>query len=260
MGINKLLIIASVIIISIAFYECKHEVPQIVIQNPPGTPPSGIVTTTVSCGGDSSFLLCFQSEVLPIFINNCTKGSNCHDAGSHADGYVLDSYDNLFKKDGNYTNNNIRPYKPGNSDLYTVLFQTGNKKMPPASDLSAEQKNLIAQWINQGAFNTTCTPASCDSNQFKFSANILPLLRTNCTGCHSGNNPPSGVDLTTYTNVKALTTNGLNSLLYGVVAHLQGYNAMPKCPDPANPNTSRKLPDCEIAQIRKWIQAGVPNN
>ena len=256
MRINKLLVTASAVT-SIAFFACKHEVPAlpVVIQNPPGTPPASTVVTTVSCGGNVNYLLCFQSEILPLFQKNCAT-SGCHDAVSQKAGYILDSYDNLFKKDGKYTNNNIRQYKPGNSDLYTILFKTGSKKMPPNSDLSADQKNLIAQWVNQGAFNSVCTNTpTCDSNQFKFSANILPLLQKNCTGCHGGVSPESGIRLTTYDSVKSVT-----SLLYGVVAHLPGYNAMPKCPDPANPILVRKLSDCEIAQIRKWIQAGALNN
>src|SRR5437870_8144944 len=107
MRINKLLIIAPVII-SVSFFACKHELPQPVILNPPGTPPAGSHITTISCGGDSSYKLCFQSEVLPIFQKNCAT-SGCHDASSHKGGYVLDTYDNLFLKDGKLTGNNIRP-------------------------------------------------------------------------------------------------------------------------------------------------------
>ncbi len=111
--------------------------------------------------------------------------------------------------------------------------------MPPSSnaDLTTTQKNLIARWITEGAKNTINCNVSCDSNQFKFAANIQPILQNYCTGCHSGSAPASGIDLTTYSNVKSVATSGL---LYGVVAHLPGYNPMPK-------GSLDKLPDCEIA-------------
>ena len=164
---------------------------------------------------------------------------------------LLDASPGLFKKDGKINNNNIRPGDASNSELYKVLFETGSKKMPPLpnTDLTTAQKNLIARWINEGAKNTTNCNTSCDSTQFKFAANILPIFRNHCTGCHSGVDPASGIDLTTYANVLPSVLNGL---LYGVVARLPGYNPMPK--------GSGKLSDCEIAQIRKWVQAGAQNN
>jgi hypothetical protein len=41
-------------------------------------------------------------------------------------------------------------------------------------------------------------------------------------------------------------------MLYGVISHSPGYRYMPKY--------GPKLPDCEIAGIKKWIDAGAPNN
>lgn len=243
---NKLLIIVSVFI-SFVLWACKHTPPD----QPVITPPVGGATGGGGTGGGTgSAAVCFQSEVLPVFQTNCAK-SGCHDAASHQDGYVLNSYDSLFKKDGKINNNNIRPGDPANSELYKSLFETGSKKMPPSPNppLTLIQINLIARWINEGAKNTTNCNNSCDSNQFKFAANIQPILQNHCTGCHSGTNPGSGIDLTTYANVRPPAINGL---LYGVVAHLPGYNPMPK--------GSGKLSGCEIAQIRKWVQAGAQNN
>ena len=123
--------------------------------------------------------------------------------------------------------------------------------MPPAPkpDLTTVQKNIIARWIREGALNTTNCIATCDSNQFKFSSNIQPLLQNHCTGCHSGPAPPNGIDLTAYAGVSVVALNGL---LYGVTAHLPGFDPMPK--------GSGQLSVCEIIQIKKWIQAGSLNN
>lgn len=240
---KKLLIIITVII-SVVGYACRHLPPE-----QPAAPVTGGGGTVGGGGGGGSVAVCFQSEILPIFQTNCAK-SGCHDAAS-ARRYILDSYDNLFKKDGKFEKNNIIPGDPVNSKLFEVLNKIGNDRMPklPNPALTTEQKNLIARWITEGAKNTINCISSCDSNQFKYSANIQPILQNHCTGCHSGSNPPNGVNLTTYTLVKPLATNGM---LYGVTAHLPGYNPMPK--------GSGKLSDCEIAQIRKWVQAGAQNN
>lgn len=241
---KKLLIVTSVIV-SVVLYACKHTPPDVPAFTPPGAGGGG------TGSGTGSTAICFESEILPLFQSNCAK-SNCHDATTHADGYILNSYDNLFKKEGKLVRDNIRPGSPENSKLYEVLFETGNDKMPPPgnTDLTANQKNLIATWIREGAKNTTNCNTSCDSSQFKYAANIKPILENYCTGCHSGSSPASGIDLTTYTNVKPVATSGL---LYGVVAHLPGFNPMPK-------GTLTNIPACEIAQIRKWVQAGANND
>lgn len=242
---KRLLIIASVII-SIVLYACKHTPPDQALITLPGGGPTG----GGGAGGTANTTVCFQSEILPIFINKCAT-AGCHDAATHADGYVLDSYENLFNKNGKFEKSNIdiRDHLPEKSKLYTVLIS--GKKMPPAplSDLTSTQKELIAKWIREGAYNTTCgLSVVCDTNQFKFSANIQPILQKYCIQCHSGDNPPAGIRLTTYDNVKLVS-----GRLYGAVAHLPGYIPMPQ-----GPITS--IPDCNIAQIRKWVAAGANND
>lgn len=243
------LLISFIAIVSVFIHSCKHLPPEA------GAPPGGNGTGTGTGGGGNgggvgSNAICFQSDILPIFQSNCAK-SGCHNAASNEKGYILDTYDNLFKKDSRFEPNNIKVNYPEDSKLFQVLFETGNKKMPPPPnpDLTTVQKNLIARWIREGALNTINCNAVCDSTQFKFSANVQPILQNHCTGCHSGPAPPNGINLTSYTGAHDIAIGGL---LYGVVAHLPGYDPMPK--------GTGKLSDCEIAQIRKWIQAGSLNN
>src|SRR5687767_2743353 len=153
---NKLLITVSVIV-CIVLYACRHAAPEQPVFPPGGGGTGGGGTGGGGTGGGTgSAAVCFESEILPLFISNCAK-SGCHDATSRRDGYVLDSYDNLFKKDGRTERDNIRPGRPEDSELYEVLFETGNDKMPPPgnADLTIDQKNLIARWIREGAKNTT---------------------------------------------------------------------------------------------------------
>ena len=123
--------------------------------------------------------------------------------------------------------------------------------MPPApnADLTAAQKALIGKWINEGAKNTTSCNNTCDSNQFKYGANISIIINSYCTGCHSGTAASGNIDLSTYNTVKIQAANGR---LVGAVTHAAGYSAMPK--------NASKLSDCQITQIKKWVAAGGLNN
>ena len=75
------------------------------------------------------------------------------------------------------------------------------------------------------------------------------MIQNKCQGCHSGTNAQGGIDLSTYTLLKAKVTDGK---LWGSINQLPGYSAMPK--------NGTKLSDCEIKQFQKWIAAGAPNN
>lgn len=242
---NKI-VLSLCFFVSIGFYACKHTPPEAAL-------PGG---GTGSGGGGGTTAICFETQILPLFQSNCAK-SNCHDASTHLEGYVLNSYDNLFKKEGKTNSNNIRPGNAASSDLYEVLFESGSKKMPPPgnADLTLEQKNLIARWINEGAKNTTGCTTSCDSNvaSVSFKTHVQPILQNYCTGCHSGSAPAGGVNLTAYAFIQPLAAGGTNSKLYGVIAHLPGFSPMPK----GSVNT---IPGCEIALIRKWGAAGALNN
>jgi hypothetical protein len=226
------------ICILILLAACKHDIP--VGAGNPGTGGSGGGGT--GSGGGSS-LVCFQNEILPIFLGHCAK-SGCHDAASHQNGYVFDSYANIVR-------NGITPYRAANSKVYKVLFETGNDKMPlpPDPDLSADQKALIGRWINEGAQNTTNCGSTCDTTVFTYSGAINPLLTNRCTGCHGGPAPTGGINLTTYAGVRTVALNGK---LYGAVSHAPGYVAMPQ--------NGAQLEACQITQIRKWIAAGALNN
>jgi hypothetical protein len=90
---------------------------------------------------------------------------------------------------------------------------------------------------------------SCDSSNVTFSGTVVPILSANCSACHSGSTPSSGVGLETYSQVSAQANNGT---LYGVISHSPGYNPMPQ--------GGAMLSACDIGKIRKWIHAGAPNN
>lgn len=89
-------------------------------------------------------------------------------------------------------------------------------------------------------------PALCDTKNMSFSKNIAPILVNSCatTDCHSAGGFAPGY-LSDFTEIKAMVDNG--KLLYRIAETRD----MP----PSGP-----LKDCQIDQIRSWIDAGAPNN
>jgi hypothetical protein len=90
----------------------------------------------------------------------------------------------------------------------------------------------------------------CDTTSMTFSANVKPILETNCYGCHSNANfSISGVKLEDHADVKLRAEAG--SLL-GTISHATGYPPMPQ--------GGAKLSACNINKIRAWINQGALNN
>ena len=230
------LLLTTVLIIG----ACKHAP----LEPTPGggnTGGGGGGTSGVPCDPNKVY---FQQQVLPILISNCAM-SGCHDDASHQNGVVLTSYTSVM------ATADVRPGNPGSSDLYEVIIDNDpNDRMPPPprNALTVTQRELIRKWIADGAQNLVCA-SLCDSTVFTFAAAIKPLVESKCQGCHSSTAAMGGIDLSTYNGIKAKVNDGR---LWGSVNHQIGFSAMPK--------NGSKLSDCELTQIRKWIEAGAPNN
>jgi hypothetical protein len=183
---------------------------------------------------------CFQEDVLPIFISNCTF-SECHNSKEKESGYDLTTYAGIMK--------GITAKHPLRSEIYNTI-KSSNPSMPesPYSKLSKKDVYTIKAWIQMGAKNTS-NCKGCDTINYTYSARVKPLIQTWCTGCHNSSNPGGGFDLTNYNGVVSSIAN--NKLL-GSLKHLSGFSAMPK--------NASQLSLCDITAIQKWITAGYPNN
>ncbi len=191
-------------------------------------------------GCTSSGTVCFESSVLPIFISSCAR-SGCHDAITKEEGFVLDNYNNIVRK-------GIVPGDANESKLYKVLFESGDDRMPPDAPLSQAQKDSIAAWINQGAKNTVNCNCACDATKFTYAAIVQPIIANQCVGCHKPGSLSGNIDLSSYSLVMVQVNNGK---LFGSISHSVGYSPMPQ---------GTKLSDCQISQIKSWIDAGALNN
>mgnify|MGYP003859422389 CR=1 FL=1 len=89
----------------------------------------------------------------------------------------------------------------------------------------------------------------CDTTAIKYSVHISSTLQDNCYSCHSTGNNISGLLLDSYNRVKVVANNGI---LLGTVKHAPGFSPMPQ--------GGGKLPDCEIAALEAWVNAGALNN
>jgi len=89
----------------------------------------------------------------------------------------------------------------------------------------------------------------CDTASVTYSATVAPVLSSFCNSCHSGAAPSAGIKLDTYNDVKIQAANGR---LWGAISHSTSYSPMPK--------NAAKLNTCNLAKIKKWLDAGYPNN
>ena len=90
---------------------------------------------------------------------------------------------------------------------------------------------------------------TCNLEAVTFSSTISPILNRNCVSCHTGPTGNAGVDLSTHAGAAKVAANGK---LIGVITHASGFPPMPQ--------DASKLPECNINQIRQWVEAGAPNN
>jgi hypothetical protein len=90
---------------------------------------------------------------------------------------------------------------------------------------------------------------TCDTTNVSYSTQIVAILQANCYVCHTTANSFSGIDLTTYADLKLQADNGD---LVNAVEHTGSVIPMPyELP---------MLPSCEVSTIAAWVHQGGPNN
>lgn len=181
----------------------------------------------------------FTNEIYPMIQSNCAM-SGCHVGPYAADGIDLSTYAGIREE--------VKPGDPNDSELYEVLWESGDDLMPPPpmAPLSSAQKERIRLWIQQGANETNCAGACDSTSATTYSAVIAPMIQANCLGCHQGSAPSGGVSLGTY----AQTVNAVNAS--GLVDALSGTNGRALMPPAGAMST------CNVALLKRWVRAGMP--
>jgi uncharacterized membrane protein len=203
----------------------------VVVVNPPTTGNGG--TTT------ASDTVCFNSDVLPLYVSYCGS-SGCHNVASHKEGVVLTDY--------GYIMNGIKAMNTTGSSYYRII---GNG-MPPSGSPQMTATNIatIKKWIDQGALNTNCTNV-CDTTTYTYTNAIQTILANNCGGCHGSQPGSANVYLGTYASAKAYVS--ANTVLFNNAIDYSTSILTSQRMPPAG-----KLVDCKITQIKKWIANGYP--
>jgi mono/diheme cytochrome c family protein len=223
-------LVLAVMVFIIAVVSCQHE--PIVVS---GGSNSGNNNTPPFTG------VCFESDLLPLIQSSCGKETRCHGVGSKEG--VLVSYETIMAFD---KGEGIRPGKPFDSDIFNKVNE--NKMPQGGSPWTADQKEMLRKWISDGA-NNTKNCRSCDTSKFTYKA-VESILVKKCVSCHEvGNASNRNVSLKDYQGVKSTV---VNKTLIPAIEQTGPYKM------PAPP--LKKLEDCEIAVIKKWISDGYKDN
>jgi len=105
-----------------------------------------------------------------------------------------------------------------------------------------DKEDLLYGGVNSG-------PCTDSTGTVSYSQKVIPVFQQFCYSCHTGSFPSGGIVMGTYNTDKAI---GLNGKLYGSINHASGFSPMPK--------GMSKMNACQIAVIKKWIDAGLLNN
>ena len=210
-NIIYLFLISSTILFSECFYSCRHD---------------PVIPTTP---------VCFDSNVLPIILSNCTM-AGCHGTTNSESDFILTSYDNIMQS------GTVSGGQPKSSSLYNSITTGSDNHMPPGYRLTDDQIKWIYVWILQGANHTTCN-SICDSINMTYSGTIQTVINNYCMGCHSSSTPSGNVVLQTYNDLLTIANNG--KLQNSVI----NYTVKPMPP-------SGQLSTCQIAQLQNWLNNG----
>jgi hypothetical protein len=203
--------------------------------------------------------VCFDTEVLPIFTNNCAI-ARCHNGNGEA--MPLTKYTEIIQ--------GVVAGNPDKSNIYQVMIDKwGINIMPPSQPISADNRTIVRIWIEQGAHEVICTPAAVDNGdngdsvsksyanpRTCFERDILPVLISKCSmaGCHDPITHKEGYNFTGYSEVMKAISPGSpsGSKLYQAITSVSEEKRMP--PAPAI-GISQVLTD----SIAAWIKHGAPN-
>ena len=91
----------------------------------------------------------FINDVAPILKENCLA---CHDTKKKSGKYDMSSVEKLLA--GGVNGEPLTPGKPDDSEFYTLIVTTDERRMPPRDKgeaVSKEKAAIIARWIKEGA-------------------------------------------------------------------------------------------------------------
>jgi len=109
--------------------------------------------------------------------------------------------------------------------------------------------------LSFAAFIGSVSSTSAQDEKITYADHVLPIFRARCLACHNPDKKSGGLDLTNFTAVGQGGSSGAvveagdlsNSYLWLLVNHES---------QPFMPPNSDKLPEAELAVLKKWIEGG----
>ena len=213
----------------------------------------------------------FVDDVAPVISENCL---GCHGADNPRANLRLDTFAGW--KRGGRSGRLLTPGAPARSLLLARLTASNaNERMPRgAGPLQREQINTIAKWVSAGAkfdgdAETTALgqlrrasaaaklmiPKPKGTETVSFTKDIAPMMVRLCLNCHSGNNPASGLSLTSFANMMRGGDSGEviipgdreNSRLFRLVGGLE---------NPRMPQSQARIRRQEYEDLVVWFNEG----
>ena len=134
--------------------------------------------------------------------------------------------------------------------------------MPTASQLRVSRTSpaiFAVGFTSLIASAVTTWAAAASAEKTTFEDHVLPILRNHCLNCHNPDKKKADLDASNYNGIMAgggsgkvlVAEDAANSLLWKLINHLD---------EPHMPPKAAKLPDPELAMIKKWIDGGLLEN
>jgi hypothetical protein len=202
-----------------AFCACRHD--SAVIPLPPPVPK-----------------VCFERSVQPLYASYCSRvGGGCHDAGNPR--VALVDYAGIMKG-----------IKAGNPDGSWFFHIIGGGMAPWAEpQMSAEQVGRIRQWINEGALNSSCSNAVCETGNPVYANDIQKIFADYCDGCHGSTVNPNPLQFSNYDWARSAISTDPDRFLRSI-----RYAAGPS----KNMPPDIEMNPCDRQRLEKWISQGMP--
>lgn len=156
----------------------------------------------------------FVDDVAPVIAENCL---GCHGADNPRANLRLDTFAGW--KGGGESGRLLTAGAPNRSlILARLVARNDNQRMPRGAEpLERDEINAIATWVRQGAkfdgeddatalgqlrkreaMQNVTIPKPKGTETVSFVKDIAPMMVRLCIRCHSGNNPSSGLSLTSF--------------------------------------------------------------
>ncbi len=226
---------------------CIHEIPAPLENTGTGTTggTTGGGTTggaSLGCSADSVY---FEQQVLPLVTSLCGK-VGCHGTNQHHEFQLI-----YTSKSQSFSS--ISSRFSSSSRLAKALNEMAGQRVSGYTPPTSDQLAILQKWIAQGKKNNSCN--GCDATQFAFAANVAPLFKFYCAGCHPAPGSQTTPNLSSLAAIQAELKNNPGRLL-GSIQWTAPYNTSTT----KMPQGSNQLSQCELDVIRKWVEAGAPNN